>query len=40
MSFKDKIAIVTGGSTGIGREAVLKLHAEGARVKNLDVTDA
>ena len=32
MRLKDKVAIVTGGSRDIGREVVLKLAGEGARV--------
>ena len=40
MQIKDKVAIVTGASGGIGREVSLKLAAQGARValvaRNLD----
>ena len=32
MMFKGKVAIVTGGSSGIGREAARRLVAEGASV--------
>lgn len=36
---QDKVAIVTGGSLGIGRETCLRLAAEGARVAVTDVLD-
>ncbi|MGH9313172.1 MAG: SDR family NAD(P)-dependent oxidoreductase [Vicinamibacterales bacterium] len=36
----DKVAVVTGGSRGIGRATVEKFLAEGARVTFLDVDDA
>lgn len=32
MQFKDKVAIVTGGGTGIGQATAVKLSAEGAKV--------
>ncbi len=32
MLFDDKLAIVTGATSGIGRAVVQRLHAEGARV--------
>jgi NAD(P)-dependent dehydrogenase (short-subunit alcohol dehydrogenase family) len=32
MRFKDQVAIVTGGGTGIGLEAARALHAEGAKI--------
>lgn len=34
---KDKVALVTGGASGVGLEAVRLLHAEGARVAISDV---
>lgn len=39
MRFSDKIAIVTGGSTGIGRATILMLASEGAKVYNLDIVE-
>ena len=37
--FRDKIAVVTGGGTGMGRELVLRLVAEGCRVAMCDVSE-
>ena len=37
-SFTDKIVVVTGGGTGMGRELVRQLTAEGARVATCDVS--
>lgn len=40
MRLKDKVAIVTGASSGIGRETVLLFAQEGAKVVAADVNDA
>jgi NAD(P)-dependent dehydrogenase (short-subunit alcohol dehydrogenase family) len=40
MRLKGKIAVVTGGASGMGRGAALKLAAEGAAVEILDRQDA
>ncbi len=39
MRFSQKIAIVTGGSTGIGKETIAKLNNEKAKVYNFDVVE-
>lgn len=39
MRFSKKIALVTGGSTGIGRATIIKLKEEGAKVYNLDIVE-
>jgi len=37
MNFEGKVAIVTGGGSGIGREVVLKLSGLGAKVAIADI---
>ncbi len=37
MSFKDKIVIITGASTGIGQSTAKKLNEKGASVYNFDI---
>lgn len=39
MRLKDKVAVVTGGATGIGQAAALKFVEEGARVVVVDVAE-
>jgi len=38
MKFKDKIAVVTGGTTGIGLATCNELYQQGATVYNLDIS--
>ena len=37
---KDKVAVITGGANGMGRAAVLRFLAEGAKVVFMDINDA
>jgi meso-butanediol dehydrogenase/(S,S)-butanediol dehydrogenase/diacetyl reductase len=39
MNFEGKVAIVTGGGSGIGREVVLKLAGLGAKVAVVDIEE-
>lgn len=40
MSFEGKVALITGGSSGIGREAALKFTQKGAKVVVADIDEA
>ena len=40
MNWKDKVAIITGASTGIGKATQDLLKSNGCRVYNLDITEA
>ena len=40
MRLKDKVAVITGGSSGIGRETALLFASEGASIVVADVNDA
>jgi 3-oxoacyl-[acyl-carrier protein] reductase len=37
---KDRVAVVSGAATGLGRAAALRLAAEGAKIEILDIKDA
>ena len=39
MRFEDRVAIVTGGSRGIGKQICLKLASEGARIAIFDIEE-
>ena len=38
--FRDKLAVITGGASGVGRSLAFALGAEGARVLIADVDEA
>jgi 3-oxoacyl-[acyl-carrier protein] reductase len=40
MRLKDRVALVSGAASGIGRAAALRLAAEGAKIEILDIKDA
>ena len=40
MRLKDRVALITGAGSGIGRESALLFAAEGARIVVVDVNDA
>jgi NAD(P)-dependent dehydrogenase (short-subunit alcohol dehydrogenase family) len=37
---KDRVAVISGAATGLGRAAALRLAAEGAKIEVLDIKDA
>ena len=39
MRFRDKVCLVTGGGSGIGKAACLRLAAEGGRVVVVDINE-
>jgi NAD(P)-dependent dehydrogenase (short-subunit alcohol dehydrogenase family) len=40
MRFKEKVCLVTGGGSGIGRATCIRLAAEGGRVVVVDINEA
>ncbi|MCB8929446.1 MAG: SDR family NAD(P)-dependent oxidoreductase, partial [Ardenticatenaceae bacterium] len=40
MNVQNKVMVVTGGGSGIGRELVMQLLAKGARVAAVDINEA
>jgi NAD(P)-dependent dehydrogenase (short-subunit alcohol dehydrogenase family) len=40
MRLKDRVALISGAASGIGRAAALRLAAEGAKIEILDIKDA
>ena len=40
MRLKEKVALITGAGSGIGREAALRFAEEGAKIVVADVNDA
>ncbi|WP_347834700.1 SDR family NAD(P)-dependent oxidoreductase [Gracilibacillus sp. JCM 18860] len=38
-NYKKKVAIVTGGESGIGRETCLQLAKKGARIAVINISD-
>ena len=40
MKLKDKVAVITGAASGLGRAMALRFAAEGARIVAADINDA